>query len=143
MLRRALERAHINGPVSFHTLRHSFATRLVAANVDIKTVSTILGHSTSRLLLERYAHEAESRKTAALAANPGAVGHIVGTPGWAEQKTWTPTDEKIEELWWTAGGSNSRPPRCERGALPTELAAHCDPNAKSTMLATLDLIWPT
>src|SRR5712692_772231 len=25
--------------------------------------------------------------------------------------------------WWTAGGSNSRPPRCERGALPTELAA--------------------
>ena len=28
------------------------------------------------------------------------------------------------EEWWTAGGSNSRPPRCERGALPTELAAH-------------------
>src|SRR5512132_3530944 len=28
------------------------------------------------------------------------------------------------EVWWTAGGSNSRPPRCERGALPAELAAH-------------------
>src|SRR5580765_3407849 len=28
-----------------------------------------------------------------------------------------------KENWWTAGGSNSRPPRCERGALPTELAA--------------------
>src|SRR5438045_1756182 len=29
--------------------------------------------------------------------------------------------------WWTAGGSNSWPPRCERGALPAELAAHvCD-----------------
>ena len=28
------------------------------------------------------------------------------------------------ECWWTAGGSNSRPPRCERGALPAELAAH-------------------
>src|SRR5579872_4538531 len=26
--------------------------------------------------------------------------------------------------WWTAGDSNPRPPRCERGALPTELAAH-------------------
>jgi hypothetical protein len=25
--------------------------------------------------------------------------------------------------WWTARGSNSRPPRCERGALPAELAA--------------------
>ena len=30
----------------------------------------------------------------------------------------------VSEGWWTAGGSNSRPPRCERGALPTELAAH-------------------
>src|SRR5215467_7466569 len=75
ILRRAIERAHIDGRgVSFHTLRHSIASRLVAANVDIKTVSTILGHSTSRMLLERYAHESEARKHAALAANPGAVG---------------------------------------------------------------------
>ena len=29
-----------------------------------------------------------------------------------------------ERCWWTARGSNSRPPRCERGALPAELAAH-------------------
>src|SRR6266850_6810399 len=28
------------------------------------------------------------------------------------------------EGWWTARGSNPRPPRCERGALPAELAAH-------------------
>src|SRR5207249_1216132 len=34
---------------------------------------------------------------------------------------WGPNAIKY---WWTAGGSNSRPPRCERGALPTELAAH-------------------
>jgi hypothetical protein len=26
--------------------------------------------------------------------------------------------------WWTWGGSNPRPPRCERGALPAELHAH-------------------
>jgi hypothetical protein len=26
--------------------------------------------------------------------------------------------------WWTAGDSNPRPPRCERDALPAELAAH-------------------
>jgi hypothetical protein len=30
----------------------------------------------------------------------------------------------LNGFWWTAGGSNSRPPRCERGALPAELAAH-------------------
>jgi integrase len=98
MLRRAVVRAGIDGRgVSFHTLRHSFATRLVAAKVNIKTVSTILGHSTSRMLLERYAHESEARKQAALAAHPGAVGHILGTPGWAEQKVWRQSDEKCGE----------------------------------------------
>ena len=25
--------------------------------------------------------------------------------------------------WWTVGDSNSRPPRCKRDALPTELTA--------------------
>ncbi len=98
MLRRAIDRAGIDGRgISFHTLRHSFATRLVAANVDIKTVSTILGHSTSRMLLERYAHESEARKQAALAANPGTVGHVLGTPGWAEEKVWRQSDENAEE----------------------------------------------
>ena len=50
------------------------------------------------MLLERYAHESEERKRAALAANPGTVGHILGTPGWAEQKVWRATDEKSEEI---------------------------------------------
>jgi hypothetical protein len=27
-------------------------------------------------------------------------------------------------IWWTWGGSNPRPHRCERCALPTELHAH-------------------
>src|SRR5215475_3880346 len=27
-------------------------------------------------------------------------------------------------IWWTRPGSNRRPPRCERGALPAELLAH-------------------
>jgi site-specific recombinase XerD len=55
MLRRALHRAGIIKVVLFHTLRHTLATRLTASNVDIKTVSAILGHSTPRMLLERYA----------------------------------------------------------------------------------------
>src|SRR5262249_10343316 len=36
----------------------------------------------------------------------------------------------LRKEWWTARGSNSRPPRCERGALPAELAAHST-NSKS------------
>src|SRR5262249_11295811 len=30
----------------------------------------------------------------------------------------------LGKAWWTRPGSNWRPPRCERGALPAELLAH-------------------
>lgn len=42
--------------VHFHTLRHSFATRLLHLGIDIKTVSMLLGHSSARTTLEFYAH---------------------------------------------------------------------------------------
>lgn len=40
----------------FHTLRHSFATRLVEIGVDIKTISTLLGHGSTQITLDYYAH---------------------------------------------------------------------------------------
>ena len=41
--------------VTFHTLRHTFATRLIAEGVDIKTVSSILGHANASMTLDVYA----------------------------------------------------------------------------------------
>ena len=81
---------------AFHLLRHALATRMVAGHVDIKTVAAILGHSRA-CCSSGMRTSLRPRKQAALATHPGTVGHILGTPGWAEQKVWTPTDEIIEE----------------------------------------------
>lgn len=48
--------------IKFHGLRHTFATYCVEMEFDIKTLSTILGHSSVTVTLNRYVHPTMNQK---------------------------------------------------------------------------------
>lgn len=48
--------------VTFHTLRHTFATRCVECGFDIKTLSEVLGHSDVKTTLNKYVHSSMELK---------------------------------------------------------------------------------
>ena len=41
---------------TFHALRHTFATRALEANIPVKVVSKILGHSSVQITMDTYQH---------------------------------------------------------------------------------------
>lgn len=54
--KRLLRRAGLPQDIRFHSLRHSFATRCVEAECDIKTLSVMLGHSQASITMDIYVH---------------------------------------------------------------------------------------
>ena len=54
MLLRVLARAGLP-KVRFHDLRHTFATMALQNGVDVKTVSSMLGHYSAGFTLDTYA----------------------------------------------------------------------------------------
>ena len=55
LFKTALDKARINKNISFHSLRHSYATHLLEKGVDIKYIKDLLGHFDIRTT-ERYLH---------------------------------------------------------------------------------------
>lgn len=52
--------------ISFHSLRHTFATRAIESGMDVKTLSEILGHANASITLNIYTHSMPDTKRKAM-----------------------------------------------------------------------------
>ena len=81
-LRHAVRMARIPKRVTCHTFRHSFASHLLRANYDIRTIQQLLGHSGIRTTMI-YTHTVRSRTlkemTSPLDFTPEQIGRTPGS----------------------------------------------------------------
>jgi integrase len=59
--------------VSFHAFRHSHATMLITAGVDVLTISRRLGHAQASITLDVYGHRIDGADAAAAKAIEGVL----------------------------------------------------------------------
>ena len=52
--------------IGYHSLRHTFATQMIEKGVDVKTVSSILGHSGVEMTMDVYCHPSDNTKRAGI-----------------------------------------------------------------------------
>ena len=76
-IRKAAQAAGLSKPVSPHTLRHSFATHLLEAGYDIRTVQELLGHKDVRTTMI-YTHVLQ--RNARAVQSP--LDRMAGPTGW-------------------------------------------------------------
>jgi integrase len=60
--------------ITFHALRHTHASQLIAGNVDIVTISKRLGHARPSVTLAIYAHMFHTDDSKAAAAINATLG---------------------------------------------------------------------
>ncbi len=58
----AAEHAGIDG-VTFHSMRHAFASRMISRGIEPVTLASLMGHEDARVTLSRYAHLYDRGKT--------------------------------------------------------------------------------
>ena len=86
--------------VRFHDLRHTFATNALAHGMDIKTLSTILGHVSAATTLNTYSHITEEMRRQAAARIDAGIAKAQPLPaeGNALQER-TMTDFQARKRW--------------------------------------------
>lgn len=64
--------------VSFHALRHTFATRWIEFGMDVKSLSEVLGHAGVQITLDIYVHSSDKLKREAIEKLEGFSGQSFG-----------------------------------------------------------------
>ena len=100
------ERAALDSPApSFHDLRHTHASRLIAAGMDVQSVADRLGHSNIAITQSTYAHQfdaanrSDERRAMLESIYSGGDGRqMVGEGGSAGQQTTDPPAADVVDL---------------------------------------------
>jgi len=75
-LKAACKRADISPPASFHTLRHTYASLLVMADVPLLVVAENLGHADTRMCEKHYAHLSETYRAETIRSHAPKLGIV-------------------------------------------------------------------